>query len=104
MDVELPNTQIAITVPAQYRRAVPSLQQGSLPSSPDDIFGGAMIFGPSIAILTSVFPSGEKGSALGINVASVYLGLSAGPFRLALHFPDQRSPRCNYFSPRAMEN
>ncbi|MGO9137039.1 MAG: MFS transporter [Syntrophales bacterium] len=42
--------------------------------------GGAMIFGPSIAILTSVFPSGERGSALGINVASVYLGLSAGPF------------------------
>ncbi|HEX7535335.1 MAG TPA: MFS transporter [Syntrophales bacterium] len=42
--------------------------------------GGAMIFGPSIAILTSVFPAGERGSALGINVASVYLGLSAGPF------------------------
>jgi EmrB/QacA subfamily drug resistance transporter len=42
--------------------------------------GGAMIFGPSIAILTSVFPAGERGSALGINVASVYMGLSAGPF------------------------
>ena len=42
--------------------------------------GGAMIFGPSIAILTSVFPVGERGSALGINVASVYMGLSAGPF------------------------
>jgi EmrB/QacA subfamily drug resistance transporter len=42
--------------------------------------GGAMIFGPSIAILTSVFPAGERGRALGINVASVYLGLSAGPF------------------------
>jgi len=42
--------------------------------------GGAMIFGPSIAILTSVFPAGERGSALGINVASVYIGLSAGPF------------------------
>ncbi|MGZ3578897.1 MAG: MFS transporter [Syntrophales bacterium] len=42
--------------------------------------GGAMIFGPSIAILTSAFPAGERGSALGINVASVYLGLSAGPF------------------------
>jgi MFS family permease len=39
-----------------------------------------MIFGPSIAILTSVFPAGERGRALGINVASVYLGLSAGPF------------------------
>ncbi|HET6461786.1 MAG TPA: MFS transporter [Syntrophales bacterium] len=42
--------------------------------------GGAMIFGPSIAILTSAFPAGERGSALGINVASVYIGLSAGPF------------------------
>jgi Arabinose efflux permease len=39
-----------------------------------------MIFGPSIAILTSAFPAGERGRALGINVASVYLGLSAGPF------------------------
>jgi EmrB/QacA subfamily drug resistance transporter len=42
--------------------------------------GGAMIFGTSIAILSSVFPAGERGRALGINVASVYLGLSAGPF------------------------
>jgi len=42
--------------------------------------GGAMIFGPSIAILTSAFPVGERGRALGINVASVYMGLSAGPF------------------------
>jgi MFS family permease len=42
--------------------------------------GGAMIFGTSIAILTSAFPVGERGRALGINVASVYLGLSAGPF------------------------
>ena len=42
--------------------------------------GGAMIFGPSIAILTSTFPAGERGRALGINVASVYMGLSLGPF------------------------
>jgi len=42
--------------------------------------GGAMIFGTSVAILTSVFPPGERGRALGINVASVYLGLSVGPF------------------------
>ncbi|HUH67087.1 MAG TPA: MFS transporter [Syntrophales bacterium] len=41
---------------------------------------GAMIFGPSIAILTAAFPAGERGAALGINVASVYIGLSAGPF------------------------
>ncbi|MDQ5985394.1 MAG: Riboflavin transporter RibZ [Syntrophus sp. SKADARSKE-3] len=42
--------------------------------------GAAMIFGTSIAILTSVFPAGERGRILGINVASVYLGLSMGPF------------------------
>ncbi len=42
--------------------------------------GGAMIFGTGVAILTSVFPVGERGRALGINVAVVYLGLSLGPF------------------------
>ncbi|MEE9399584.1 MAG: MFS transporter, partial [Dehalococcoidales bacterium] len=42
--------------------------------------GGAMIFGTGIAILTSVFPIEERGKALGINVAAVYLGLSLGPF------------------------
>jgi len=42
--------------------------------------GGAMIFGTGIAMLTSVFPPGERGRALGINVAAVYLGLSLGPF------------------------
>lgn len=41
--------------------------------------GGAMIFGTSVAILTSVFPPGRRGWALGINAASVYLGLSIGP-------------------------
>ncbi|MDZ7292541.1 MAG: MFS transporter [candidate division KSB1 bacterium] len=43
-------------------------------------FGSAMIFGTGIAILTSVHPPGERGKALGINVAAVYLGLSLGPF------------------------
>lgn len=43
-------------------------------------FGGAMIFGTGVAILTSVYPPGERGKALGINVAAVYLGLSLGPF------------------------
>lgn len=38
-----------------------------------------MIFGTSVAILTSVFPAGERGKALGINVASTYFGLSLGP-------------------------
>lgn len=42
--------------------------------------GGAMIFGTGMAILISVFPVGERGKALGINVAAVYLGLSLGPF------------------------
>lgn len=42
--------------------------------------GGSMIFGTGIAILISVFPIGERGKVLGINVAAVYLGLSFGPF------------------------
>jgi EmrB/QacA subfamily drug resistance transporter len=42
--------------------------------------GGAMMFGTSTAILTSVYPPGERGRVLGINTAAVYTGLSAGPF------------------------
>jgi len=42
--------------------------------------GGAMIFSTGVAIVTSIFPEGERGKAIGINVASVYLGLSLGPF------------------------
>jgi len=42
--------------------------------------GGAMIFGTSVAILTSVFPPGETGKALGINVATVYSAIALGPF------------------------
>ena len=42
--------------------------------------GSAMIFGTRMAILTSVFPPGERGLVLGINVAAVYTGLSCGPF------------------------
>ncbi len=42
--------------------------------------GSAMIFGTAVAILTSVFPAGERGKVLGINVAAVYSGLSLGPF------------------------
>jgi EmrB/QacA subfamily drug resistance transporter len=41
--------------------------------------GGSMIFGTSIAILTSVFPVQERGRALGFSTASVYTGLSVGP-------------------------
>jgi EmrB/QacA subfamily drug resistance transporter len=40
----------------------------------------ALMFGMSIAILTSVFPANERGKALGINSAAVYIGLSLGPF------------------------
>ncbi|MCA1757355.1 MAG: MFS transporter [Bacteroidales bacterium] len=40
----------------------------------------AMIFGTSMAIITSVFPPGERGQALGINITAVYVGLSSGPF------------------------
>lgn len=42
--------------------------------------GSAMIFGTAVALLVSVFPVGERGKALGINVTAVYLGLSLGPF------------------------
>ena len=41
--------------------------------------GGGMIFGTSVALLTSIFPPGKRGLALGVNVAAVYLGLSLGP-------------------------
>jgi EmrB/QacA subfamily drug resistance transporter len=41
---------------------------------------GAMLFATGAAMLTSAFPPGERGKALGLNVASVYLGLSMGPF------------------------
>ncbi|RPH95886.1 MFS transporter [candidate division KSB1 bacterium] len=42
--------------------------------------GGSMTFGTSMAILTSVYPPGERGKAIGITTAAVYLGLSLGPF------------------------
>ena len=42
-------------------------------------FSSAMIFGTSMAILTSVFQTGERGRAIGINITATYLGLSLGP-------------------------
>jgi EmrB/QacA subfamily drug resistance transporter len=42
--------------------------------------GGAMIFASSLAIVTQVYPPGERGAALGITIATVYAGLSIGPF------------------------
>jgi len=41
--------------------------------------GASMIFGTSIAIVTSVIPPKERGRALGVTTAAVYLGLSLGP-------------------------
>ena len=40
---------------------------------------GAMILGTSVALLTSAYPPQERGRVLGINVASIYFGLSVGP-------------------------
>ena len=42
--------------------------------------GNAMVFATGMAILVSVYPPQERGKVLGINVAAVYIGLSAGPF------------------------
>ncbi|MHB8763525.1 MAG: MFS transporter [Deferrisomatales bacterium] len=42
--------------------------------------GGAMVNATGIAIVVAVFPAEERGRALGITVACVYLGISAGPF------------------------
>lgn len=42
-------------------------------------FGAAMIFGTALAILSSVFPPGERGRALGIYIMANYFGLTMGP-------------------------
>jgi len=42
--------------------------------------GASLIFATSTAILVSEYPVSYRGKALGINVASVYTGLSSGPF------------------------
>lgn len=41
--------------------------------------GSSMIYGTGLAMLTAVFDKGERGRAIGINVASVYTGLTLGP-------------------------
>jgi EmrB/QacA subfamily drug resistance transporter len=41
--------------------------------------GGAMLAGTAVALLTTVFPTNERGKVLGINVAVTYTGLSLGP-------------------------
>lgn len=42
--------------------------------------GSSMIFGTSLAILVSVSTPQERGSMLGITIATVYIGLSIGPY------------------------
>lgn len=41
--------------------------------------GSSMMFATGIALITSVFPSHERGRAIGMNVTAVYVGLSAAP-------------------------
>ena len=40
---------------------------------------GGMIFVTGLAIITSVYPPHERGKAIGINIATVYVALSLGP-------------------------
>ena len=42
--------------------------------------GAAMSMATSMAILTDVFPVSERGKAIGVTVACVYIGYSVGPF------------------------
>ncbi len=42
--------------------------------------GSSMVFATGVAIVSSVFPPRERGRAMGITVAVVYLGQSLGPF------------------------
>lgn len=42
-------------------------------------FGGACFAATSTAIVTDVFPSKERGRALGINIMAVYIGSALGP-------------------------
>ncbi|MBN2035784.1 MAG: MFS transporter [Chitinispirillaceae bacterium] len=41
--------------------------------------GAAMIFSSGIALLVAAIPGSRRGSMLGLNVASTYIGLSVGP-------------------------
>ena len=42
--------------------------------------GGALIYANSVALITQLYPPGERGAAIGLNVTAVYAGLSLGPF------------------------
>src|SRR5205823_972975 len=41
--------------------------------------GGALIFAPSVALLTDAFPEQERGRAIGLNAVAVSFGIAAGP-------------------------
>jgi MFS family permease len=41
---------------------------------------GAMILSANVAIISSAFPSGDRGKALGLNAAAAYFSTSMGPF------------------------
>jgi EmrB/QacA subfamily drug resistance transporter len=41
--------------------------------------GAAMIFVTGLAIITSVYPAYQRGRAIGINIATVYIALALGP-------------------------
>lgn len=41
--------------------------------------GSSMIFVTGLAIITSVFPSNERGKAIGMNVSAIFIGLMIGP-------------------------
>jgi EmrB/QacA subfamily drug resistance transporter len=62
---------LAALAPAAWALIVARAVQG---------MGASMTVGTGVAILTSVFPAGERGRAIGVNVAAVYSGLSLGPF------------------------
>ncbi len=41
--------------------------------------GGALIFAPSIALITDAFPPEKRGQAIGLNAVAVSVGVAAGP-------------------------
>ena len=63
-------------------------------------FGAAMLYATQTAMVSSVYPAKERGKAIGITLAAVYLGLALGPtlggivmqylswrFNFVLHIP-----------------
>lgn len=69
---------VVFTAASLWASVVPSLGQ-LIAARVAQGAGAAAMFGTAVAILTSVLPPGERGRALGLNTAAVYLGLSLGP-------------------------